>query len=147
MYRSVLFLLAALVAVFLVGCATPALSSPDDATSAPSAAETPANTPATDESPVATPDAGTGGELSTELASAATAWLAGQANVAAADLSVVEAERVEWTDGCFGLGGPAESCLAAMTPGWRIVFEAGGQQYEVRTDEAGTSFRLAPQAS
>jgi hypothetical protein len=147
MYRVVLFLLAALLAVFLVGCATPALSSPDDATAAPGAAETPANTPATDESPLATPDAGAAGELSGELAAAATTWLAGQANVGAADLSVVEAERVEWTDSCFGLGGPAESCLQAMTPGWRIVFEAGGQQYEVRTDEAGTSFRLAPQAS
>lgn len=146
MYRVVLFLLTALLAVFLVGCATPALSSPDDA----GAGQTPANTPATGESPLATPGgatAGEGSEIPADITTAATAWLAGQANVAAADLSVVEAERTEWTDSCFGLGGPAESCLQAMTPGWRIVFEAGGQQYEVRTDEAGASFRLAPQAS
>jgi hypothetical protein len=73
--------------------------------------------------------------------------LAGEVNVSAQDLRLGKAERVEWTDSCFGLGGPAESCLQAMTPGWRIVFEAKGQQYEVRTDETGSSFRLARQAS
>jgi hypothetical protein len=92
-------------------------------------------------------DSGSAGELAQEIADQAVAWLAGEAGVTAADLRVVTAERAEWTDSCFGLGGPAESCLAAMTPGWRIVFEAGGQQYEVRTDEAGSNFRLAPQGS
>jgi hypothetical protein len=62
-------------------------------------------------------------------------------------ISTVEVERVEWTDSCFGLGGPAESCLQAITPGWLLTFEVDGQQYEVRTDEAGSAFRLAPQGS
>ena len=81
------------------------------------------------------------------MANQATAWLATQANIAATDLRLVSAEQVEWTDSCFGLGGPAESCLQAMTPGWLLIFEAGGRQYEVRTDQAGSNFRLAPQAS
>lgn len=82
--------------------------------------------------------------LAPEIEQRATAWLAGEAKVAEADLSLVKAERVVWTDSCFGLGGPAESCLRADIPGWRIAFEAAGKQYEVRTDEAGESFRLAP---
>jgi hypothetical protein len=82
-----------------------------------------------------------------EIVNRAAVWLAGEVNVPVEDLRLVEAERVEWTDSCFGLGGPAESCLQAITPGWRLTFEVDGQQYEVRTDEAGSAFRLAPQGS
>jgi hypothetical protein len=60
---------------------------------------------------------------------------------AVSEISVVSFEQVDWTDSCLGLGGPAESCLQATTPGWRIVLEAGGQQYEFRTDETGESIR------
>jgi hypothetical protein len=137
MYRSVLLVIAVLVAVLAVGCVAPAAGAPAGATSAPG----------TGTSPVATPTVESGVEQTPDFANQAAAWLAGEANVPAADLRLVQAERVEWTDSCFGLGGPAESCLAATTPGWRMVFEAGGQQYEVRTDETGSSFRLAPQGS
>jgi hypothetical protein len=147
MYRSILLVVAALVALLVVGCVAPASSSPVDNTPAPSGGESPAVTPDTGTSPVATPAAGSTGGLSPDVADRAIEWLATEASVAVADLRLVEAERTEWTDSCFGLGGPAESCLAAMTPGWRIVFEAGGEQYEVRTDEAGTNFRVTPQAS
>jgi hypothetical protein len=76
----------------------------------------------------------------------AQSWLAGQLDVPVAEVEVVGSEAVEWTDSCLGLGGPAESCLAALTPGWRVDFEVDGQSYEVRTDEAGTYFR-SPQIS
>jgi CubicO group peptidase (beta-lactamase class C family) len=82
-----------------------------------------------------------------ELVNRAAEWLAKEANVSVKDLRLVKAERVEWTDSCFGLGGPAESCLQAITPGWRLAAEAAGRQYEVRTDESGSAFRLAPQGS
>jgi D-alanyl-D-alanine carboxypeptidase len=81
-----------------------------------------------------------------ELVNRAAAWLVKEANISMTDLRLVSAEHVEWTDSCFGLGGPAEVCLQAITPGWRLVAEAAGKQYEVRTDESGSSFRLAPQA-
>jgi heat shock protein HslJ len=41
------------------------------------------------------------------------------------------------------LGRPNESCLQAITPGWRAVFEINGQRYEVRTDETASTMRLA----
>lgn len=126
MYRSLLVMVV-LVAILAVGCTPPPMSSPDDTTSAPSGAETPAGAP--------------------DFANQAVEWLAGEVNIPVGDFRFVEAEQVEWTDSCFGLGGPAESCLAAVTPGWRIAFEAGGQQYEVRTDQSGSAFRLAPQGS
>jgi hypothetical protein len=51
-------------------------------------------------------------------------------------------ERAEWTDSCLGLGGPAESCLAAIHPGWQVNFEVDGISYEVRTDEQGDIVRI-----
>jgi hypothetical protein len=71
----------------------------------------------------------------------AQSWLAQQLSVSAQEIEIVSMEQVEWTDSCFGLGGAAESCLAAITPGWRAIFEVDGQQYEVRTDETGAIAR------
>jgi hypothetical protein len=139
MYRSLLLAIAALLAVVAVGCAAPMAVAPD--------AATPVSTPSTETSPLATPPADTTGGLAPDIANRAVEWLAGEVNVSVEDLSLVEAEQVDWTDSCFGLGGPAESCLQAITPGWRIAFAAAGQQYEVRTDESGSNFRLAPQVS
>lgn len=50
--------------------------------------------------------------------------------------------RAEWTDSCLGLGGPTESCLAAIHPGWQVMFEVDGISYEVRTDELGNIVRV-----
>ena len=43
----------------------------------------------------------------------------------------------------LGLGGPAESCLAVITPGWRVNLLVDDQdKYEVRTDELGDVIRI-----
>ena len=51
--------------------------------------------------------------------------------------------RETWTDGCLGLGGPAESCLAALTEGWQVevIDTATGQSYFYRTNLNGDSIR------
>ena len=48
-----------------------------------------------------------------------------------------------WSDGCLGLGGPAESCLAALTDGWQveIVDLETSQRYIYRTNLRGDSVR------
>ena len=51
-------------------------------------------------------------------------------------------QRAEWNDSCLGLGGAAESCLAAIHPGWQVNFDVGGISYEVRTDELGEIVRI-----
>jgi D-alanyl-D-alanine carboxypeptidase len=85
--------------------------------------------------------------IAPELVNRAAGWLAKEANISMQDLRLLKAEHVEWNDSCFGLGGPAESCLQAITPGWRLTAEAAGKQYEVRTDESGSAFRLAREGS
>ncbi|MBN2118754.1 MAG: META domain-containing protein [Anaerolineales bacterium] len=70
-------------------------------------------------------------------------WLAAHLSVAIEEVQIVELEQAEWTDSCLGVGRSNESCLQVITPGWRVVFEINGQRYEVRTDETGSTIRLA----
>jgi hypothetical protein len=72
----------------------------------------------------------------------AQAWLAERLGVAVEDVVVLESEEVDWRDGCLELGGPAESCLAAITPGWLVSFEVDGETYVVHTDADGSQIRL-----
>ena len=62
-------------------------------------------------------------------------------------ITVVSAAPAEFTDGCLGLGGPAESCLQAITPGWVVVLSANGQEYTVHTDATGQQVRVAAEGS
>lgn len=57
-------------------------------------------------------------------------------------ISFVAAESVQWTDSCLGLGGPAESCLQAVTPGYKVILNAQGTSYELHTNEMGDVVRL-----
>lgn len=80
-------------------------------------------------------------------AQAARDALAQQLGVPSDQITIVSAEPVEWSDGCLGLGGPAESCLAAITPGYRVTLQAGGKQYVYRTDESGQAVRAETAAT
>lgn len=80
----------------------------------------------------------------TPPARAAIAALAKQLTVAENTVRVLSVEGIEWTDGCLGLGGPAESCLQAIVPGYRVLLEANNRQYEVRTDQDAQQVRIAP---
>jgi hypothetical protein len=69
--------------------------------------------------------------------------LADDLNVGLESITIESYERVEWSDSCLGLGGPAESCLAAIHPGWQVTLSvAGSDVFEVRTDELGEIIRI-----
>jgi len=129
LFMTLLVLLIALLAA----CAPGQAAQP---TTEPAPAETPiAETPMSE-----TPDAGNTSEAVT---AAAVARLAADLGLAEADVTVLSAEETEFTDGCLGLGGPAESCLQAITPGWLVMLSANGQEYEVHTDATGQQVRIA----
>ena len=71
----------------------------------------------------------------------ASSLLAEQLEVPVEEIRIVSMEEVEWTDSCFGLGGAAEICAAEITPGWRVLFDVNGKQYEVRSNKTGTIIR------
>jgi hypothetical protein len=50
----------------------------------------------------------------------------------------------QWSDSCLGLGGPAESCAAVITPGYEITLQVKTTQYVYRTDADGTVVREVP---
>jgi hypothetical protein len=77
------------------------------------------------------------------ITASAVAVLADRLGVAPDAITVVSAEETEFSDGCLGLGGPEESCLQAITPGWLVVLSADGQEYEAHTDETGVQVRIA----
>jgi hypothetical protein len=73
----------------------------------------------------------------------ARAALAADLNLGVEMVTIQSYERQEWTDSCLGLGGPAESCLAAIHPGWKVILSTGeGEMHEVRTDELGEIIRI-----
>jgi hypothetical protein len=55
---------------------------------------------------------------------------------------VLTAFEKEWSDSCLGLGGPAESCAAVITPGYEVTVEASGREYIYRTNVDGSTIRL-----
>ena len=68
--------------------------------------------------------------------------LAKQLGVEEKSIVIMLIEDKEWSDGCLGLGGPAESCLMALVPGFRVEMQAKGQTYVYRTDKTGVSVRM-----
>lgn len=64
-------------------------------------------------------------------------WLAQQQAIAVDRISVVSVEAVEWPDSCLGCTEPGTYCLMVIVPGYRVVLQVAGTQYEVRTNQDG----------
>lgn len=73
---------------------------------------------------------------------AAQQFLAQAENIPVEQVIVTEFEEQVWNDSCLGLGGAAESCLAAQTPGYRVTVQIGNDTYTLRTDALGEAVRL-----
>jgi len=106
----------------------------------PQPVSTPANSP--DTTTVAeTPDQPLPDTISNQVKVA----LADRLNVTVEQLAIGRHSRETWSDGCLGLGGAAESCLAALTEGWQIevIDTQSGKSYFYRTDLSGEQIRLS----
>ena len=67
--------------------------------------------------------------------------LAAKLHVSEGSIVIMLVEEKTWSDGCLGLGGPAESCIAALTDGFRVELVSEGKTYVYRTDKTGASVR------
>ncbi len=54
------------------------------------------------------------------------------------NIKVVSSESVDWPDSCLGISRPGLLCAQIVTPGFRIILESGGIQYEYRTSDDGS---------
>jgi hypothetical protein len=57
-----------------------------------------------------------------------------RAGVAEGDVRVVRSEGREWPDGGLGCPRPGEFYIQVITPGYLLLLQAGGRQYEYHTD-------------
>jgi len=126
-HRSSAFLVA--TALLLSACAT----------------QTPPDTDNTAQMPVNSVDGSASGSIHNlpvpPGVEAARVALAGRLDVSPSEILILTAFEREWSDGCLGLGGPAESCLMAITPGYVVTMTHGGKEYVYRTNTEGTQVR------
>lgn len=71
--------------------------------------------------------------------------LASRLSVGEKSIVIIQITEATWNDGCLGLGGPAESCLQALVPGFKIEMLAKGKTYFYRTDKTGSMVRVETQ--
>lgn len=57
-------------------------------------------------------------------------------------IGLVSAEQIDWPDACLGIHTPGVMCAMVVTPGYKVVLEAGGKQYEYHTNMNGDVVRL-----
>ncbi len=67
--------------------------------------------------------------------------LSKRTGIPAEEIVLVTAEDMQWNDSCLGLAAPDEMCLQVITPGFLIILEAGGIQYEYHTNMDGSVLR------
>jgi hypothetical protein len=85
------------------------------------------------------------GEVPPAVLAAAKAELATIVGAdAAAGATVVTAEAVEWPDSSLGCPQPDMMYLQVITPGYQVVFEVDGVQYDIRATESGSVMVCEP---
>ena len=72
-----------------------------------------------------------------QVVAAAKEHLANELGIASGDVTAMAVEPVEWSDASLGCPEPGKAYAQVITPGYRIVFEAGQKEYELHTDQSG----------
>src|SRR4030042_5340904 len=60
-------------------------------------------------------------------------------NISIDQIKLVSPEAVTWPNGCLGVVIPGVMCTEALVDGFRIILDSSGQQFEMRTNQDGTS--------
>jgi hypothetical protein len=74
---------------------------------------------------------------------AAVTSLSDQLSLAADQINLVSTEAVTWPDGCLGIVRMGVMCTQAEVPGFKIILDAEGQEYEYHTNQDGSVVLLA----
>lgn len=77
-----------------------------------------------------------------ETVEAARAFLARRLEIPADEIELLSVEFETWSDSSLGCPQPGHFYLQVITPGYRMVFEAGSREYEVHTDRTGSQVVL-----
>jgi hypothetical protein len=132
-----------LLTVALVACApagTPTDAPTDTQTDAPAGAASTGRPPAAGAAVPRGPGAPSGTEVTVDptaqpAVDAAIAAYAAALGVPEAEVAVVSVTPVTWPDSSLGCGQPDQSYLQVLTPGYRVVLQAGGQRATYHTSD------------
>jgi hypothetical protein len=69
---------------------------------------------------------------------AAITSLSEKLSIAADEIKLVSTEAVTWPDGCLGIVRMGVMCTQAEVPGFKIMLDANGQEYEFHTNQDGS---------
>jgi hypothetical protein len=83
---------------------------------------------------VVTPSNGPAVQVPEAITSKVKAALAAALGVPTGDIQVVSTQIIEWPNSCLGVAAPGIMCAQMVTPGYLVVVEANGQQYEYHTN-------------
>lgn len=86
----------------------------------------------------------TPGELPPRAVLEAISQLSQELNVSVDEIEVLDFEQVDWPDACLGIPQEDQVCAQVITPGFRVVLEVNGQQYEFRSNQDGTLVMQVP---
>ena len=70
---------------------------------------------------------------------AAIQEVAGKYNIPVDQIHITSTEAATWPSGCLGVVIPGVMCTDAIVEGFNIKLEANGQQFEIHTNQDGTS--------
>jgi hypothetical protein len=140
-----MMILVAILGTLVTACGAP---------SAPPIVPTPPASVLPTQPPSPLPGQNPAGDLATELEEEAwkgapaaalnsRADLAQRLNVDPGTIKLISIEPVDWPDGCLGIQQPDVMCIMVITPGYQVVLEADGKQYEYHTNQDGSSVKLA----
>lgn len=57
-------------------------------------------------------------------------------------IEVISFESIVWPDSCLGISKSGQMCLQVLTPGYKIILSAEGNQYQYHSDEIGQKIEL-----
>jgi hypothetical protein len=53
------------------------------------------------------------------------------------EIMIIDYEEVDWPDACLGISQEDQACAQVITPGYRVVLAANGEEYTFRSDLDG----------
>ena len=77
------------------------------------------------------------GEVPDSILEAVKQDLAERLGASADEFEVIKAESITWNDGSLGCAKPGEVYTQALVPGYWILLEHEGQEYDYRASERG----------
>lgn len=76
-------------------------------------------------------------EATAQVVAAAKERLARELDISTEPVQIIAIEPVEWSDASLGCPEPGKMYAQVITPGYRVLLEVDGEQFEVHTDREG----------